>query len=228
MADKWFKFEVERWEHGTADLDWDVEYAFFRIILFMNAYDSPIKNDMNVLKRIFKCNDARPVKRWIETLKSRGKILERDGWISNPKAEKTIKERAKFSDLRRKSGQLGGKSTAKRLKKLEAEAANAAHITGHNRTVEDITEDKKERERGKTSNGHATVRGSRLKDDWQADEEDIRFAISLGFTDDEIKKMFSTFRDYWIAQPSPRGVKVNWSATLRNWVRKEHDTRRSH
>jgi hypothetical protein len=27
------------------------------------------------------------------------------------------------------------------------------------------------------------------------------------------------FRDYWIAQPGQRGVKLDWNATFRNWVR---------
>ncbi len=29
------------------------------------------------------------------------------------------------------------------------------------------------------------------------------------------------FRDYWISQPGQKGVKLDWSATWRNWVRNE-------
>jgi hypothetical protein len=28
------------------------------------------------------------------------------------------------------------------------------------------------------------------------------------------------FRDYWIAQPGQRGVKLDWDATWRNWIRR--------
>jgi uncharacterized protein YdaU (DUF1376 family) len=30
------------------------------------------------------------------------------------------------------------------------------------------------------------------------------------------------FRDYWLAQPGQKGVKQDWQATWRNWVRNEH------
>jgi hypothetical protein len=30
---------------------------------------------------------------------------------------------------------------------------------------------------------------------------------------------FEKFRDYWIAQPGQKGVKLDWDATWRNWCR---------
>ena len=33
------------------------------------------------------------------------------------------------------------------------------------------------------------------------------------------RKTFDAFRDYWIAQPGSKGVKADWIATWRNWVR---------
>jgi uncharacterized protein YdaU (DUF1376 family) len=35
----------------------------------------------------------------------------------------------------------------------------------------------------------------------------------------EPRKTFDAFRDYWIAQPGSNGVKADWTATWRNWVR---------
>jgi hypothetical protein len=29
------------------------------------------------------------------------------------------------------------------------------------------------------------------------------------------------FRDYWLAQPGQKGVKADWDATFRNWLRNE-------
>ncbi len=34
-------------------------------------------------------------------------------------------------------------------------------------------------------------------------------------------KTFDAFRDYWQAQPGRKGVKADWFATWRNWVRNE-------
>jgi uncharacterized protein YdaU (DUF1376 family) len=35
----------------------------------------------------------------------------------------------------------------------------------------------------------------------------------------EPRKTFDAFRDYWIAQPGSKGLKADWLATWRNWVR---------
>jgi hypothetical protein len=58
-------------------------------------------------------------------------------------------------------------------------------------------------------------RGSRLPDDWFPSMEDHSFADRLGVVGE-----VETFRDYWHSQPSPKGVKLDWSATWRNWCRR--------
>jgi hypothetical protein len=52
------------------------------------------------------------------------------------------------------------------------------------------------------------ARGSRLPSDWQPKEHI------------EQKSELEKFRDYWIAQPGQKGVKTDWDATWRNWVRR--------
>jgi len=51
-------------------------------------------------------------------------------------------------------------------------------------------------------------RGTRLPQDWKPKEED-------GFDEVELAK----FRDYWIAVSGQKGVKRDWDATWRNWLR---------
>ena len=60
--------------------------------------------------------------------------------------------------------------------------------------------------------------GSRLAQDWvllktwgewaQKERPDIN-----------VRKVAEQFKDHWIAQPGQKGVKLNWQATWRNWVR---------
>lgn len=38
-------------------------------------------------------------------------------------------------------------------------------------------------------------------------------------------RTFDAFRDYWIAKPGKDGVKLDWTATWRNWVRNEKSTK---
>lgn len=64
-------------------------------------------------------------------------------------------------------------------------------------------------------------KGSRIAPDWKPSGEDRGFTRSLGFRESEIDRIASSYRDYWIAKPGQAGVKLDWSATWRNWCRKE-------
>ncbi|MFP5504874.1 MAG: helix-turn-helix domain-containing protein [Gammaproteobacteria bacterium] len=37
---------------------------------------------------------------------------------------------------------------------------------------------------------------------------------------------FEIFRDYWISQPGQKGVKLDWFATWRNWIRRSYTSHR--
>ena len=39
------------------------------------------------------------------------------------------------------------------------------------------------------------------------------------------RQVFDEFKDYWIAQPGQKGVKTDWDATWRNWVRRQNQPR---
>jgi hypothetical protein len=51
-----------------------------------------------------------------------------------------------------------------------------------------------------------------LPDDWREFCKQTRPELNPA-------KTFDQFRDYWIAQPGQKGVKLDWDATWRNWVR---------
>ena len=76
------------------------------------------------------------------------------------------------------------------------------------------------------------MRGTRLSDDWFPRIEDYQWAVDHEYTrwcdyHLEVEK----FRDYWLAQPGARGVKLDWYRTWHNWIRnavtwkKERDAR---
>jgi uncharacterized protein YdaU (DUF1376 family) len=59
-------------------------------------------------------------------------------------------------------------------------------------------------------------RGCRLPSDWKPDELPSNMHPPPGLVEAEADK----FRDYWTAQPGQKGVKLDWQATWRNWMRK--------
>ena len=69
--------------------------------------------------------------------------------------------------------------------------------------------------------------GQRLPADWQPSSHDVLFC-EQNRPDLVPEAVAHHFRDYWIAQPDATGKKTDWSATWRNWVRKERGSSLSH
>jgi hypothetical protein len=66
-------------------------------------------------------------------------------------------------------------------------------------------------------------RGSRLPPDWEPSPADIQTARDEGLHDDDIRREFAKFRDYWLGKPGAAGRKCDWPGTWRNWIRKAAD-----
>ena len=78
------------------------------------------------------------------------------------------------------------------------------------------TKNKKEDRRGKP----AASRGTRIDPNWQPSPADRAVARAEGFADPEIDREALQFRDYWLSASGSNAVKLDWSATWRNWVRR--------
>ena len=63
-------------------------------------------------------------------------------------------------------------------------------------------------------------RGSRLQADFCLTEDWKEFCRAER-SDLDPQKVFDGFKDYWIAKPGQQGVKLDWLATWRNWVRNQ-------
>jgi hypothetical protein len=76
---------------------------------------------------------------------------------------------------------------------------------------------KEEREEPVTS-----VRGQRLPEFWEPLPEDANAAnSSLGY--DRTKSELLKFRDHWKQQAGSKGVKLDWDAAWRNWIRRAEE-----
>lgn len=64
-------------------------------------------------------------------------------------------------------------------------------------------------------------RPTRLKTDWKLPKPWGQWAMEKfpQLTEDDVRLQAENFRDYWIALPGQRGVKLDWYATWRNWIR---------
>jgi len=69
-------------------------------------------------------------------------------------------------------------------------------------------------------------RGTRLPPDFLLTDDWIGFCRQQRPELDP-REVFDGFRDYWVAQPGQKGVKTDWTATWRNWVRRQQATRKT-
>jgi hypothetical protein len=64
------------------------------------------------------------------------------------------------------------------------------------------------------------LRASRLPQDWQPNDRMLAFCENER-PDLNPTEVSATFRDYWHSQAGQKGVKADWEATWRNWVRNQ-------
>jgi hypothetical protein len=66
----------------------------------------------------------------------------------------------------------------------------------------------------------SSKKGTRLPKDWQPSDDLMAWSKAMR-PDLNLALTLDSFRDFWAAKAGSGGVKLDWDATWRNWVRKE-------
>lgn len=111
---------------------------------------------------------------------------------------------------------------AKALKRWNSDDATALPDDCQPLTTNQKPE-KKEKELSNDSS--KKTRGTRLPDDWEVSAAGVEFSYTQGMTDQSIITESDKFRDYWHAVSGQKGVKNDWDATWRNWIRNRKGTK---
>jgi hypothetical protein len=80
--------------------------------------------------------------------------------------------------------------------------------------------DRLDKSREEEPKSKAVARGSRLPKGWLPSDDDLDF-IRKERPELDASSIAGQFRDYWIAKAGKDGVKTDWPATWRNWVRNQ-------
>lgn len=150
----------------------------------------------------------------------------------------TDAEAAALREKKRAAGRAGGLRSGEARSKNEAPASCLLEAPASApASTSDIPESKQTRSRthpvpipeeitplpsgaGPSPGEPKQKRGSRLPDDWSPNRETL---VKLGVEGHRNpEKHLAKFADYWRAAPGSRGVKLDWEATFRNWVRNEN------
>jgi hypothetical protein len=133
--------------------------------------------------------------------------------------QQTTADREETAKKRSDSGKLGADARWNG-KPLASAMANEWQTDGKGMAE---TETETETETTTTSNEvveRSATRGSRLSPEWLPNSESIAL-VRDNCPGVDAKAEHPTFVDYWISQPGQKGVKTNWDATWRNWMRRK-------
>ena len=128
-----------------------------------------------------------------------------EGGFVNPRADKEISH---FHSKLEQASRAGKASAQRRL----SERSTGVQPTNNHKP---ITNNQETIIKEKTA-----TRGSRLPNNWVPNKELAEWSKAER-PDLDLRKVLEEFRDYWTSVAGSKGVKLDWDATWRNWVRKQ-------
>lgn len=211
-----YKHHIMDWRSGTSGLS-DRAYRVYHVIIeeiMLNDGAVPLHERSLAGKSNRSTRDFRAA---LAELVEAGKVIVKDGFLHNPRAEAELdaiqKSREKYPKTPRKVDEYSANSP--RIVRELAEKPN--DINGDSLQIREdkIREDKKDL----VSAPARSKKGTRLPEDWQPKPDLIETATKAGLSANQFDTEIAKFRDYWQARAGSQGVKLDWDATARNWMR---------
>jgi len=209
----WYKREPIAFLDAIQGLGPDLIGAYATILDLVYARGGETRRDDRHLSGLMGCS-MRKAQTLTDALIECGKLEFHDGFITNSRAKREAKLRRDVSETRATQGRKGGeKSGEVRKNNKIAEAIGSSKTEAEKRR-----EEKKEKELPNGSSKKKAKKGSRIPENWQASEQERRYAADHGFSAQAIALEEEKFRNYWLAKSGAGATKLDWSATWRNWV----------
>jgi uncharacterized protein YdaU (DUF1376 family) len=192
----YYQFHIGDYKSHTHHLSLLEDLAYRRLLDFYFLHEQPIKH-RDIARQI----GMREHEEDVMTVLNEFFISTADGFVS-PRADKEIKQYKEFAEA-------GKRGAAKRW----GTPPNGEAISPPNATPIATNNHKPI-----TNNQEKKTLGKRLASDFSFPKEWEEFCQQIRPELSPVKT-FDQFKDYWIAQAGQKGVKLDWFATWRNWVR---------
>lgn len=195
----------------------DAELLWVRILSFLASVRTDGKLTDRQLKSVG--YGLRNVKRRVEKLQEVGLLLH----------EGAHYEARSWQKWNRSSQEIDNYLAAERERKARKKAENAEN-SGRNgegfradSALSTVQSSSVQKEVANATSRRAS-KGTRLPADWTPSRDDVQ-AIAEQCPGLDTQAEHPEFVDYWISVAGARGVKLDWSATWRNWMRKQYKDR---
>jgi uncharacterized protein YdaU (DUF1376 family) len=189
-----------------------LEHGIYRQLL--DTYylsEQPLPTDIAVVCRKVSARSEEE-KKLVESILNEFFKLTEAGWIQS-RCDREIDAYLGKVEVAKENGKLGGrpkktKGVISGLSGKTEEKANQDPLTNSHYPLKTKSKD--------------LARGTRLPADWFLPDEWATWALmeSRSLTRESVLKAAEQFKDYWTAMPGQRGVKLDWCATWRNWIRR--------
>jgi len=199
----YYKFNIADYRKDTSHLT-TIEHGIYRQLIDWYYLDEkPIPLETQVVSRRLRLGsdmEFSSLQNVLSDFFKEGKT----GYV-HKRIEVEIKDYQEQVEKNKNNGKLGG-----RPKKTQVVIHGFSNESQNNPNHKPLTINHKPIDKNK--------RGSRLSSDFLFTGEWLAFCKQER-PELEPVQTFEKFKDYWIAQPGQKGVKLDWDATWRNWVR---------
>lgn len=147
-------------------------------------------------------------------------LMFEDGQITQKNLLKIWKNTQEKIAKNRQNGAKGGRPKDNKNNNLEKPDGSVS--VNPNKSIPEPEPEPFEKEE---TNVSSKKKGSRLRDDWSLPKAWGEWAVEQGLDELSIRREADRFADYWRSVPGQKGVKLDWLATWRNWIRKTLEER---
>jgi uncharacterized protein YdaU (DUF1376 family) len=228
----WIKFYPSDWLTGTRGLSPAEAGIYITLIAMMYEKGGTLTGDMPKLARLCNCPLA-PFQKMLDRLVDDGKLdRSGDGALTNKRVQTELATRQRTSIAASQSAALRWEKDKQNQSDADANAMRNASIAGAGQISEVRTQKEEHTDIGdRASNSVGSLsrtkaepksRGTRLSVEWVLPKSMGEWALAQGLPRDRILLEAEKMRD-WSINAGKVGVKVDWFAAWRNWVKKAID-----
>lgn len=214
----YFELYPGDYQRDTAALTLAQHGAFLLLLATYYSTEKPIPSDNPTLFRIARAMTSDEQSAVLTVADMFFPVSSEDGMRHNERADaEIVKARARIESARG-NGKKGGrpKKPSENPAGFDPVNPNETQPLTHKKAPQ--TPGPIHKQEARADARSTKSRGTRLPADWEPDSELIAWAMAerpgLSLTAELAK-----FRDYWAAKAGVGGVKLDWSATYRNWIR---------
>ena len=200
----YYKFNIADYRKDTGHLS-TIEHGIFRQLIDWYYLDEqPISLETQVVTRRLRLGSSDVI--FLENVLSDFFQKTAKGYV-HKRIEFEIREYHEQAEKNKENGKRGG-----RPKKTQSVISGLPDESQNNPNHKPLTINQEPKVK--------TQRGSRLPVDFVLPEDWIGFCQQYR-KDLNPQEVFDGFKDFWISKPGAGGVKLDWTATWRNWVRSQ-------